>query len=58
MQTRWEQLWLLVVAATVLSGWWLCIRPGSSYRGVASGVSLLIVLLAIVMALLAIFNQT
>ena len=57
MPTRWEQLWLLVVAATVLSGWWLCIRPGASYRGVGSGVSVLIIVLAVAMAVLAVCNQ-
>ncbi len=57
MQTRWDQLWLLVVAASVLSGWWLCVRPGATYRAVGSGVSLLIVLLAVVMAVLAVVNQ-
>lgn len=57
MHTPWERLWVLVIAAAALSGWWLSMRPGASYRGVASAMSVLVLLLAVLMAALAVCNQ-
>ena len=53
MGTQWFAIWPLVIVAAVLAGWWLTIRPRSSYRGVAGPVSFLIVVAAILMCILA-----
>ena len=57
MGTDWMQFWMLVIAATALSGWWLTLRPGASYRGIASPVGVLIIVMAVLMCLLAIDGQ-
>ena len=49
--------WPLVMAVGLLCGWWLTLRDGSSYRGVGYGVSLLIVLTAVLMSALAVLGQ-
>lgn len=53
-----DLLWVLVIAASALAGWWISVRPGSSYRGAAAGMSGLIITMAILMCLLAIQGQS
>ena len=50
-------LWVLVIAASALVGWWVSVRPGSSYRGTAGSMSSLIMVMAILMCMLAIQGQ-
>lgn len=50
-------LWVLVIAASALVGWWISVRPGSSYRGAAAGMSGLIMVMAVLMCMLAIQGQ-
>jgi len=57
MGPHWSQLWVLVIAAAALSGWWLAVRPRASYCGVSSTMSFLIVLMAILLCVLAISGQ-
>lgn len=47
-------LWTLLIAFSALAGWWLAVRPGASYRGVSSSVSILIILMAALLSALAI----
>lgn len=48
------QTWLLVIAACGMTGWWLSVRPGASYRGKGvTTVNLLIGLAVILMCILA-----
>lgn len=49
--------WVVAVAATVVAGWWLSIRPGACYRGGATTVSFLLVALAILLGMLALTGQ-
>jgi hypothetical protein len=46
-------LWVLVVATVVLTAWWLAVRPGASYRGASAPVSVLIMVLAVLLGVLA-----
>jgi len=57
MHVDWTQIWLLVVAACVLTGWWLSVRPGASYRGISASMSCLIVLMTLLMCILALEGQ-
>ena len=50
-------LWTLVMVAAAIAGWWLTIRPGSSYRGASRTISCMIVTLAVLMSILAIKGQ-
>jgi hypothetical protein len=52
-----DLVWVLVIAASALSGWWLAIRPGASFRGAAAGMSGLIMIMAVLMCVLAIQGQ-
>lgn len=52
-----DVLWVLVIAASALVGWWLAIRPGASFRGAAASMSCLIMIMAILMCVLAIQGQ-
>ena len=49
--------WIVAVAATVTAGWWLSIRPGACYRGAATTVSCLLVVLALLLCMLALTGQ-
>lgn len=44
---------IAAIAVCVLVGWWLAVRPGSSYRGIASSMSCLIVILSVLLCILA-----
>ena len=57
MGADWSQLWMLVIAASALSGWWLAVRPRASYRGISATMSVLIVLMAILLCVLAVSGQ-
>jgi len=46
-------LWVLVIVAAALAGWWLAVRPRASYHGIATPVSFLIIIAAILMCVLA-----
>ena len=48
------QLWILVSAASALATWWLGVRPRSSFRGSGNTMSVLIVLMAVLLGVLAI----
>ncbi|GMU84607.1 MAG: hypothetical protein AMXMBFR47_44760 [Planctomycetota bacterium] len=58
MATDFGSLWLVAIAGASLCGWWLAVRPGSSYRGVSGTVSCLIMLMAILATVLAFHGQT
>ncbi len=51
------QLWYLVIAATALAGWWLAVRPRASYGGISATMSVLIVLMAVLLCVLAMSGQ-
>jgi len=53
MQVEIAHLWVLVIATSALAAWWLAVRPGSSYRGAGNTISVLIVLMAALMSILA-----
>ncbi len=51
-------LWILVIAATALTAWWLMLRPNASYRGISASASFMIVVLAVLLGILAIHGQS
>ncbi len=51
-------LWLLTIAAAALTAWWLSMRPRASYRGVSATMSVLIVLMAVLLCVLAFSGQS
>jgi hypothetical protein len=55
--TEWSQLWMLVISAAALSGWWLAVRPRASYGGISTTMSFLIVLMAVLLCVLAVSGQ-
>ena len=57
MDADWSQLWMLVIAAAALSGWWLSLRPRASYAGISTTMSFLIVLMAVLLCVLALSGQ-
>jgi hypothetical protein len=50
-------LWVMVIAASALCGWWLAVRPGASFRGAAASMSCLIIIMALLMCVLAVQGQ-
>lgn len=50
-------VWLLVIVTGLLAGWWLTVRPSSSYHGAGRTVSVLIIAVAILLCLVAIKHQ-
>lgn len=48
------QVWVFMVAVSVLCGWWLSIRSGASFRAIANPVSFLIITLALLLCTLAV----
>lgn len=57
MGTDFGTLWLVAIAAAALCGWWVSVRPGSTYRGVSGTMSCLIMLMAILATVLALHGQ-
>jgi hypothetical protein len=57
MTSNAREMWVLVIAATALTGWWLSLRNGASFRGVQASMSFLIVTLAVLLSILAISGQ-
>lgn len=57
MSAEFSQLWMLVIAAAALSGWWLAVRPRASYGGISATMSCLIMLMAAVLCVLAVSGQ-
>ena len=55
---EYDFVWVLVIAASALTGWWLAVRPGATFRGAAGGMSCLIMVMAVLMCVLAIQGQT
>ncbi len=53
----WSHLWVLVIAVSALSGWWLSLRPDATFRGISPTMSVLIVLMAALMCVLALSSQ-
>ena len=51
------QFWFLVIAAAALSGWWLSVRPRATYSNISSTMSVLIVLMAVLLCVLAVRGQ-
>jgi hypothetical protein len=51
------QLWYLVIAAAALTGWWLAVRPRASFGGISATMSILIVLMAVLLCVLAVSGQ-
>ncbi len=51
-------LWILTIAAAALVAWWLSLRPRASYRGVSGTMSVLIVLMAVLLCVLALTGQS
>lgn len=49
--------WLFVFAGAVLAGWWLAMRPGATFRDVATPVSFLVLTLAVLLCMLALTGQ-
>lgn len=49
---------MLVIALAALSGWWLAVRPRASYRGICGTMSVLILLMAVLLGLLALGGQS
>lgn len=58
MDQEWNHLWLLVIAAGALAGWWLSVRPDATFRGISPTMSVLIVLMAVLMCVLALNGQS
>ncbi|MFN0135777.1 MAG: hypothetical protein ACKVS9_06625 [Phycisphaerae bacterium] len=54
MHTDIGNYWALVISVAALAGWWLCVRPRSSYRGAGTTMSVMIVLMAVLMGILAV----
>lgn len=48
---------ILALAAGALCGWWVAVRPGACYRGVGGSVSLLILVTAVLLGMLALGGQ-
>ncbi len=46
--------WTVSITAAIVSGWMLAVRPNASMRGIATPVSALAVLLAVLLVLLAV----
>jgi hypothetical protein len=57
MAADWSPVWILVLAAASLSGWWLAVRPQASYRGICGTLSLLMVVMAVLLCVLAVSGQ-
>jgi hypothetical protein len=51
------ELCLLTIATAALAAWWLGLRPGATFRGIAPTLSVLIVLMAVLMSILSLDRQ-
>ncbi len=49
--------WISAGAGAVVAGWWLSVRPGASGRDLASPISFLALLLAVLICLLTLTGQ-
>lgn len=57
MLTREFLFWTLTLTGGVAAGWWLAVRPESSFRSVATPVSVLTILMAVLLCMLAVTGQ-
>lgn len=57
MAPAWNHVWLLVIAAAALCGWWLAVRPRATYGAASATMSFLIVLMAVLLCVLAVSGQ-
>lgn len=57
MGFEWSHIWILVIAVCALAGWWLSLRPEATYRGISPTMSVLIILMAMLMCVLALSGQ-
>ena len=51
------ELCVLTIATSALAAWWLGLRPGATFRAIAPTLSVLIVLMAVLMMILAVDQQ-
>lgn len=51
-------LWMLAIAGAAICGWWIAVRPGSTYRGISGTMSGLILLMAVLACVLALHGQS
>ncbi len=49
--------WTLAFAGSILAGWWLAVRPAATTRALATPVSVLVLLMAVLLGMLAISGQ-
>jgi len=54
-----EQLafWTISFAGSIVAGWWLAVRPGATMREIATPVTFLIIVMAVLLCLLALTGQ-
>ncbi len=57
MTPMWGQIWIVVIALAALAGWWLTLRPRASYSGAGGTMSILIILMAVLLCILAYNNK-
>lgn len=49
--------WLAAGTGCVVVAWWLAVRPGASLRTIATPVSALVIIMAVLLCLLALTGQ-
>jgi hypothetical protein len=49
--------WTLAFSGAIVAGWWLAVRPAASPRDLATPVSVLLMLLAVLLGILALTGQ-
>ncbi len=49
--------WMLIGAGAVLAGWWLAVRPASAGRDLATPVSFMTIVLAVLLCLLVLSGE-
>lgn len=57
MSTEKLLFWVVTFTGSVVAGYWLAVRPGSTYRNIATPVSALVILMAVLLCLLALSGQ-
>ncbi len=54
-----EQLlfWIIAFAGGIVAAWWLSVRPTANFRGVATPVAFLVIVMAALLCMLAVTGQ-